>query len=300
MSARGKPYQEQDKEVCTVVCSDLNIRVCRRDRWLPHNNYYCDRIRLIVYRFESYLQYGKKPMKITQFLWIVPFLSFLLGYFLLAQVYPIETVRVPSLVGMTLEKVFPLLSNQNINIRLLAMKQDPELPDGTIVSQNPTAQTPIKPHQAIYVVVSQKPPKMRTPALINKSLSAVEQLLKPHGIRNKMYELPSSSALAGHCIGQFPAPNVPLDEKKVITYCAAEKNTLVLLPKFKQKPVTAVTEFLDGHTIKYTLSPSASSKNHACCEACVVTDQRPLAYSIISVGKQANPVQVHLQVHHAG
>jgi beta-lactam-binding protein with PASTA domain len=141
---------------------------------------------------------------------------------------------------------------------------------------------------------------MRTPALINKSLSAVEQLLKPHGIRNKMYELPSSSALAGHCIGQFPAPNVPLDEKKVITYCAAEKNTLVLLPKFKQKPVTAVTEFLDGHTIKYTLSPSASSKNHACCEACVVTDQRPLAYSIISVGKQANPVQVHLQVHHAG
>lgn len=45
---RGKPYLEQDKAVCSVVCSDLNIRVCRKDKWLPHLEK-DDRIRLIDY-----------------------------------------------------------------------------------------------------------------------------------------------------------------------------------------------------------------------------------------------------------
>lgn len=30
----GKPYREQDKAVRSVVCSDLNVRVCRIERWL--------------------------------------------------------------------------------------------------------------------------------------------------------------------------------------------------------------------------------------------------------------------------
>jgi len=32
----GKPYLEQDKAVRPVVCSDLNVRVCCIEKWLPH------------------------------------------------------------------------------------------------------------------------------------------------------------------------------------------------------------------------------------------------------------------------
>ena len=36
MSSWGKLYREQDKAVRSAVCSDLNVRVGRLDKWLPH------------------------------------------------------------------------------------------------------------------------------------------------------------------------------------------------------------------------------------------------------------------------
>lgn len=237
-------------------------------------------------------------MKEMPFLWLLPFISFIVGYSFFSYLYLVDTVHAPSIVGMQIEKAFPLLSESNLNIRLIAVKLDPELPDGTILSQTPAAQTPIKSHQAMYVVVSQKPPKISMPVLVNKSAEAIEQELKSAAIRNKTY-LHQSNFASGVCIGQFPASGTPLEEKKVITYLSSGMNKPVLLPKFKNKSIFQVTDFLDMHAIKYTVYHQGLRENgHQCTDLCLVNDQRPLAYSIIN--RQENqPIHVYLQVHHS-
>lgn len=236
-------------------------------------------------------------MKTGSFLWLMPFFCFLSGYFLLSHFYSVDVVRVPSIVGMTLEKAFPVVSGCNLNIRLLAIKQDAELVSGTIISQVPDAASGIRPNQALYVVISEKPPKIAMPFLMHKSEKDIEADLKPYGIRNKRYILPTTT-VAGQCIGQFPAPGIPLDEKKVITYIASEKDKRVLLPKFKNQPISVVTEFLDISSMKYVISHCGPfQQGHRCTDRCIVNDQRPLAYSIISL-EGSHPLQVYLQVQH--
>ena len=241
-------------------------------------------------------------MKLIHYLWPLPFISFSFGYLLLAYVCPADTIKTPSIVGITLQQALPILSSQNINIRLLVFKQETELPDGTILSQTPAANTPIKANQAVYLVLSQKPPQTLAPLLINKSADNIEKELKSKSIRHKTHLLQSNHP-AKQCIGQYPTPGTPLDEKKIITYVSSGKHRPILLPNFRQKSISVVTEFLDTYSMKYTLShqwlpqPTLASTAHVCTQACIVSDQRPLAYSIID-HSQDRPIQVHLQVRH--
>lgn len=235
-------------------------------------------------------------MKLIHYIWLLPFFSFLIGYQFLSYLYRIDTIATPSVVGMSLQNAFPLLSDHNLNPRLLAVKEDPDLPTGTILSQTPLAHTQIKQNQAVYLVLSHQPPKIPAPALINQSERDITQTLKPHGIHNKLYTLKTSSYPSGRCIGQFPPAGTLLDEKKIITYMASDEQKPILLPNFKEKSAIEVTEFLDARSIAYTLTHHKSpAPGHACTETCIIHDQRPLAYSIVSHSEK-NPLHVQLQI----
>jgi len=96
--------------------------------------------------------------KIAQnIIWIFPFSSFFLGYFFLSAWYHVERVKTPSLVGTNLPHAFQTLSQHQLNPRLLAIKEDPDIEQGTILSQTPSAGHPIKPHQPVFLVISKKP-----------------------------------------------------------------------------------------------------------------------------------------------
>ncbi|HEV2601139.1 MAG TPA: PASTA domain-containing protein [Candidatus Babeliales bacterium] len=232
-------------------------------------------------------------MKLTYLLSLIPFLCFIFGYKLLAYLYHVETIKTPCLVGMQLQHAFPLLSAHNLNPRLVAYKESAELPTGTILSQTPEPDITIKPNQAMYLVVSQQPPKITTPNLLQKSDPAIARILKADTIHHKPYILNHTSP-TGHCFGQFPAPGTPLEEKKIITYMASETNKSILLPNFKGKSIPQVIEFLKNHSISYTITHhSPQAPGHTCSDTCMVHDQRPLAYSIIPRVEQKS---LHLQL----
>jgi len=233
-------------------------------------------------------------MTLKSFLWTVPFLSFLSGYYLLSQLYHIESIKTPPVVGLTLAQAFEILSDNNLNPRLLAQKEDLDLPEGTVLSQNPAAHDSIKPNQTIYLVTSRKPAKNQTPHLLGKTVETITLELANLGIRNKAYYLASSTPI-GVCIGQQPNPGELLDDNKMITYISAGNTKPVVLPNFKNKPVSDVLEFLKGHNIPVTVTHLVPpAYGHDCRGTCVVTDQRPLAGSIIILDAQ-KPIQVQLQ-----
>ena len=89
-------------------------------------------------------------MHIARFLWVAPFATFIIGYFFVSFISTNPALITPSLVGQGINKAAEILSQKNLNIRIIGHKDEPELPEGTIVSQTPSAGTAIKEHQAIY------------------------------------------------------------------------------------------------------------------------------------------------------
>lgn len=229
---------------------------------------------------------------LKNYLWTVPFLSFLLGYQCINLVYGVNEIKTPCLVGTTVEESFTILSNNNLNPRLLAHKQEPDIPHGTILSQTPTPGTKIKANQSVFLVVSQQPPKKVAPNLLQKKTPKNSTQLKKDGIRHYCYQLESSQP-KNFCIAQHPQPGEPLPDKTLISYVSTNENTPVLVPDFKNKHIKEIKEFLAHYPVKLTIN-HAHGYDHPHCN-CLVTDQRPLAGSITTLD-YTKPLLLQLQV----
>lgn len=234
-------------------------------------------------------------MKIKNYLWALPFFSFLAGYFVLERMSRVAQLDTPAIIGKQLQQAVAELSDNNLNLRLIAQKEDPDLPQGTILSQTPAPGQKIKPHQALYVVISKQPEKIAAPLLLNKHDNAIQKELEALGIRNKTYRLPSNRP-SGTCIAQLPTPGNQVADEKITTYLSAGNNRPSLVPNLKGKPAPEVLEFLQQYKIEVKIMHSSKQdKNHLCDTDCIISDQRPLAGSLVTLDEE-KPLLVQLQV----
>src|SRR5476649_323079 len=111
---------------------------------------------------------------LKKFLWTLPFICFIAGYLFLTKLYPAKEIETPTVVGKTLQEACTILSHHTLNSRLIALKEDPLLPDSTIISQTPQAGQKIKPNQAVFIVASMQPQKNSAPQYAQKPLYEIE------------------------------------------------------------------------------------------------------------------------------
>ena len=124
--------------------------------------------------------------------------------------------------------------------------------------------------------------------------TVISFLLQPHKIRAKIYTLPSIYP-KGLCFAQIPLPQEPIEDTMLTLYVSGGNKKPILWPDFRQLPVSDVTNFLRTHAIEASvIHEHACLPNHTCA-SCIVTDQRPLAGSLISLDPQ-KPCAVQLQV----
>lgn len=232
---------------------------------------------------------------VKKFLWALPFVCFIAGYLFLTKLYPAKEFETPIVVGKTLQEACTILARQNLNSRLIALKEDPLLPDGTIISQTPQAGQKIKPNQAVFIVASTQPEKNSAPDYVQKPLSEFEPELAAQNIRAKIYSVPST-AQSGICIAQWPEADLPLENNKMILYVSQTINKPIIIPNVKNKPVLEVINFLKTNGIQTDVihTHGDQEENHTCAE-CIILDQRPLAGSIIALDPQ-KPLRMQLQV----
>ncbi len=236
-------------------------------------------------------------MKLSNYFWILPFFCFFAGYLLLQRMYNVDQLEAPSLVGKQLQDAVAELSIHNLNIRLIDQKEDPDLPQGTILSQTPAVGQKIKPHQAIHVVISKQQQKKVCPSLLEKTATEIETELTDLKIHNKSYMVPSTQPV-NTCVAQFPSAGAVLDEPRVITYLSSGNDKPILMPNLKGKTAAQATEFFKQHAATTTLEiihANPQPNDHVCGEQCIVVDQRPLAGSIERLD-QHKPLLVQLQV----
>lgn len=232
---------------------------------------------------------------LQQLLWLAPFSCFLTGYLLMAFLFKPVEFKTPSLVGKSIQEAIKITNKHDLHIKIVAETDDPDLPDGTIISQTPTADTLIKARQSVYMVISQQPALLTTPSFLNKPHQEITSYAENKGITLKTYLLASNSTAADHCIAQYPAPANPLVTKSIITYICSDVLKPVIMPNFKGKSFEEVQEFLQLHNIASSVTHIFPQEEHHTCQNCTIYDQRPLAGSIITLRKD-KPLHVQLQL----
>jgi serine/threonine-protein kinase len=231
-------------------------------------------------------------MELKNYFWTLPFISFILGYQLLALMTVTATLQNPSIIGLPLTEAIKILSDNNLNPRIMAEKEEPDLPEGTILSQTPAAQQRVKPNQPVFLVVARKPAPLFSPPLLNKTTDEVGLALKRFNVHAKQYYLyaPTPREM---CIGQYPSVQEPILGKKMTLYMSAGKNPLMLFPNLKSALLQDANSCLGNYNFTTKVFHSTPIEPEHSCSSCTVVDQKPLPGSIIDVRK---PIYVQLQV----
>lgn len=234
----------------------------------------------------------KKHLKyLSSILWIAPFISFIFGYQILSYFYSPKSLKVPQLLGLSLQNAIDSLSSLNLNTRILNQKIDPDLPSGIILSQTPQANETVKAYQSIYLVVTKQPPKKQSPKLQDLNLNQIQKIAKEKNIYLKTYIL-SNNSPKNTCIAQSPAYGELLNNKKsMVAYISKGTEQFRIFPLLKDKSFIEVKKFLDSYNINYKFFYKNSCKlkdKTKVCTKCKVLDQRPLAGSLVNIEKPIN------------
>jgi beta-lactam-binding protein with PASTA domain len=226
------------------------------------------------------------------FYWTFPFLLFLAGYQSFNLFYKTHIIQAPHLVGKTLQKSMAILAQSKMNVRLITQKEDPDLPEGTILSQIPASGQTIKPHQTIFIVASKHPEKLKTPQLRGRFHDEIVGSLKEQKIRHKAFFIETSRP-EGLCLAQIPQEGEPLGNDGLTLYFATDNNSYVLFPDLEGISVEDATDFLSGYGITPTIFHIHGTSEKHNCSNCKVKEQKPLSGSFVNLKK---PFLVQLKV----
>lgn len=232
--------------------------------------------------------------QLKNYLWVLPFISFIFGYQLLSFLYSPKSLRVPQLVGASIQDGISSLSALNLNVRILAQKIDSDLPEGLILNQSPSEGQPVKAYQSVYLVVTKRPAKNIVPNIKNLDHNNIIQILQDKKIHLRTYSI-DSNIPKNSCLAQYPSSGQMIESKEsVIAYISNGITLTRIFPLLKDKNLSDVKEFLDSFNIKYNINyKGPASKLKLNDLEYEVVDQRPISGSIVDISK---PFTVQLTV----
>ena len=233
-------------------------------------------------------------MNIKNYLWIVPFLSFTLGYIMMQHIFRTSDITTPHLVGKHVHEILPLITQHKLNIRLMDQKEEADLPEGIILNQTPISGTVIKQHQQLFIVTTKKPTAIKAPQCIGITLDELTQQLNAAHLSPRIYYLPHSYP-EKICFAQSPQHGEPLEKNRLTIYISSGNNKPIIWPNFIGISLSQVIEFLDNYSIQPQIindTPSFAKasagrpyKEHINAEY-TVTDQRPFAGTLLTLDEK--------------
>lgn len=185
----------------------------------------------------------------------------------------------PNITGCQLADMTKTCSALRLRIEIIQTKEDPELPDGTVVHQTPAPGHHVKERQTVFVAVTHKPADALTPSLIGASRETVINVCAQHNLKPKFYAL-SYPYPVDHCFCQWPSPEMPLKDKTLICYVAAQEENHALWPNFKGHGLQETSAALAEHgiAVRTNTTPKAGLRYY-------IVDQQPKAGARIDLNR---------------
>ncbi len=211
----------------------------------------------------------------------MPFLSFIAGYQVIRLLTRTEKVRVPAVVGLHMNDAIKILSANLLNVRILAEKEDPDLHEGTILSQNPEEGSLVKTHQSIFLVVTKKPARVRAPELRGLTCEQAQTKATQAGIKLTTYAFESPFP-KDRVMAQSILPEREVKRKALIVYCSEGTTPLRIFPDLRGRTVEEVVSFFSLYSGTVTVQGNRDT---------TIKDQQPRAGTLVDMRK---PLMVHV------
>jgi len=223
---------------------------------------------------------------------ILPFTFFITGYLISNLIVGNKTYITPKLTGLSLYEAIKLTSANQINIRISSEKESANIPAGTILSQKPSPGRVIKAHQPILVTTTKCPPNIIAPNLLQQSQISIAKTCQDMHLKYKSYEL-EYAAPTNSCIAQLPQAKDIINDKKMIIYCAKEKQNMYLMPDLTNQSLEQVLEFLKNYTEKVSIFRGTQKLTMPYPAQSKIITQKPLAGSLVSIKP---PLNIQLEI----
>ncbi len=223
-------------------------------------------------------------MRVLSFLWMIPFICFLGGYQLIRLFADHSSIEAPSVVGQHIHDAIKLLSTYHLNARILTEKEEPDFPEGIVISQSPPQGQKIKSHQSLFLVVTRKPPKPQAPRLYGLAYKDALSITQDSNAKLKAYTIESINP-QGTCIAQDTQPQEELADSALTAYFSEGITPIRIFPNLKGKKLSEVQKFLKGYGIQSKVVHQRLIDESHTCSFCVVQEQRPLPGTLVNLKK---------------
>lgn len=231
------------------------------------------------------------------FFYFLPFFFFILGYYGLSWLASVTKITMPSVVGLALTDAMLQFSEAQLNVRILALKEELESVPGTIIQQIPMAGSLVKPNQRVFVVIAKQPAKPRAPQLVGLSFDEAKARAKKEGIQLKHHEISSAIYPNNVVIAQAPHAEAVLEQKVMHIYVCGGEEPIMLFPDFTGQVVTMVQDFCTKQGIGLEITYATSWDERYGYDQCMVKQQRPLAGSLVDMKKPLS-AQISIEKFH--
>ncbi|MEV6489452.1 Stk1 family PASTA domain-containing Ser/Thr kinase [Actinoplanes sp. NPDC051633] len=146
-----------------------------------------------------------------------------------------EQYPVPDVVGMELSAAKGELDTVKLKLKEGTGKYSDAAPEGTVISSDPKAGTPLKPGQTVTVVISKGRAPITVPDLTKLNINDARAKLKELGL-SAVESYKESDAPKDEVIGQSPKPGTGVEKEAEVKLDVSTGPPLVTVPRVLDLP----------------------------------------------------------------
>ncbi|MFA5306336.1 MAG: PASTA domain-containing protein [Candidatus Babeliales bacterium] len=225
--------------------------------------------------------------RIPAIVWLMPFASFIIGYFVIGYFFRKTDQQTPSVIGKSLYEAAQILSQNQLSMRLLQEREDASLAEGTIIDQLPRPTQKIRPNQSVFVTVAVRAQRQYMPQVWGKKHKEVIKILEQQGFEVNEAFL-STDYPSGTCIAQLPAGGEPLKNNKVTVYFSEGPSRLCVMPSLKGAALADVEVALRECNVRAEITHQNPIADNHTCEKCKIIDQEPVPGAVVNIAQGLN------------
>ncbi len=207
-----------------------------------------------------------------------------------------EKIEVPNLVGMKAPNAQTKLEELDLKMELLDSVYRPDLPAGTIVSQDPlptkNSLVHVKSGRIIRVQISKRTRLVEMPSLLDKSERFAESVLKNRGLKYRITYVPTSEANGAVLKQQYKGRDIkegtkiPIGSTITIVVGQNEAGAPVEIPDLNGLTISAAKGRLQSLSLSIQIGACDGCLNELDSTSAVIYSQSPefLPGSTVSSG----------------
>lgn len=154
------------------------------------------------------------------------------GILFVNSLFTVKEVEVPDLLNMSENEARDKLGEMSLILEVTERVHNKDIPEGSIISQNPKDGEKNKVTNPVKVVVSKGPRKVVVPSLVGESYDKVKLILEREGLQEGKFDQEYSEYPNGFVIRQSINGGISVDEGTTIDYVISIGPEKFLMPTY--------------------------------------------------------------------